>query len=104
MEGLKKDYIEKQEKKPLNRFIRARNFQMGQRAMLHSDRSLDQLSKEENAIDQQERNQTMRHAKDFYHRNYSLSKNFTERIQTDKLMKKNNHKPTKPNKGMDKSI
>lgn len=75
---IKDNYYLDKEKANVNRFIRNRNFEMGKRAGLHQGRTREDLERQDKVQDQDKRNKTMKAAKTYYHKNYSLSKTFKE--------------------------
>ena len=73
---IKDKYVERVTQGGVNRVVRRRNYQMGIAAGIHPRETLERLETLDRIQDQRLRNKTMAKAKDYYHRNYSISKEF----------------------------
>ncbi len=89
VEKIKGEYETKEQKKPGNRFARKIHFEQGKSAMIHPQETKKNLENQYIKQDQRERNKLALKAKNFYHKNYSVSKAF-------------NAKPKPKTKSMDK--
>lgn len=91
MLDIKDEYLADKNKKTVNRVAQHFNLAMGIRAGIHARGAIERSEEYNKNIDQHKINQTMKKAKTYYHRNYSLSKTF-----------KGSKEKTK-DRGMDKS-
>ena len=58
---------------------------MGQKAGIHPRESIERLEQKDKNVDQHARNRVAKKAKDYYHRNYSLSKEYSESVRQTKI-------------------
>ena len=94
MLDIKDRYFQRSLKKQANRGERRHNLEMGIRAGIHPRGVIEREDAQNKIADQQDRNRTVKEAKNYYHRNYSLSKEFKDPKPRRKVKTKN--------KGMDK--
>lgn len=76
MLDIKDNYVLDKEKANADRTTQRINLRQGYRAGIHHRSAMGHVENNERQADQQNRNKTMDKAKSYYHRNYSLSKNF----------------------------
>lgn len=74
MRDIKDKYVKRKEELQQRRYTRNRNYFLGRDANIHPEETLKRLERQDKQQDQRMRNRTMKEAKSYYHRNYSLSK------------------------------
>ncbi len=80
MLDIKDDYIRTREQRIASMPARDRYYQDGIEAGLHPRETLENLDRQAREQDQRDRNRAVDKAKTYYHRNYSLSKDFKESL------------------------
>ncbi len=84
MNTQKEAYLKKNNKKVHDRMERNYNATMGIQVGIHDRNIVPQLMSNDKKIDQDDRNKVAKNAKSYYHRNYSVSKDFAKKASADK--------------------
>ncbi len=74
MLDIKERHIKRTQELPGRRFARNLHYQQGIRRSIHPRETLENLNKQDKLQDQRDRNRVVKKAKDYYHKNYSLTK------------------------------
>lgn len=74
MLDIKDKYIKRSQELPGRRFARNLHYQQGIRASIHTRETLKSFDKQDKLQDQRDRNRVVKQAKEYYHKNYSLTK------------------------------